>query len=82
MAMLWAVACCWEDFKLLGIAPLMAVPKMVGSSNILSSGSRVTGSGVLSLFIVAEQRIIPTWSAASVWSTSKEFGSANSFEKL
>ena len=55
---------------------------MVGSRSILSSGNTVTGSCVLNVFIVAEHSIIPTWSAASVWSTSKEFGSASGLDRL
>ena len=65
----------------MGTEPLMAMPKIVGSKIIFSSGRTITGSSFLRVAIVAEQRIIPMEVAASEWSTSTEFGSANSPDK-
>ena len=54
------------DFRDLGTDPLIAVPKIVGSNRILSSGSNVIGSFVLRMLIVEEQKIIPIEFGASV----------------
>ena len=53
------------DLSSLGTEPLIAMPKMVGSNKILSSGRTVTGSEFLKVAIVAEQRIIPMEVVAS-----------------
>ena len=82
IAMLFADACRDWLFKHLGIDPLIAVPNIVGSSRILSSGRRTMCSSVLKVFVVAEHRIKPIEFAASVWSTSKEFGSANGCDNV
>ena len=64
------------NLRSLGTAPLMAVPKKVGSKRILSSGKTI-GSCVLRVLIVAEQSIKPMEVASSLWSTSSELGSAS-----
>ena len=79
--MLFAGTLCVCVLRLLGTAPLTAVPNIVGSNKILSSGKTVMGSFVLKVLIVDEQSIKPIEVGASAWSTSTEFGSTNGLDK-